>query len=559
MNILIIIPGFIPSTIIGILRPLAALERLGEINLRLQLYNISIMLKSDIEWCDVAVFCRNCEIKDLATLYELKRKKKKIVYEVDDNFEEIPLTTAVGFYHRSFFRLHVLRRFFSLSDITRVYSDRLLERAVSHGANPQIIRGYFDKSLIEGLTKNASDGLIRIAYPSGRFDDEELEEMIFSSMRALLQKYDGRVEFHLWRKSLPRQLVGVKGVVLNKSCRSYDEFVRSFFKAGFDIGIAPGVDTPFFHSKTNNKYREFGGCGVAGVYSNFLPYANSVTHEHTGLLVNNSKEKWVATIDRLINDSDLRTELVKNAQDDVFHNYSFDSSVESWRDCLNFLKVEENKSVPRWLPKLNQSSLFVHIALSAIDECGVNNRMEYLHSAFASIPNSSLISLSVEQYHESKNYDFTAGIVFLCRKSQLEVLTSLLIGNRFIIDISTYEDNLAEAIQRIHAVTSNTLTSFLCTYEQAKKYELVDCIQKGALLSGVHLSHIEHVFSLSGYPAAYLDLVERHVHFSLKQTVHSTSRLRATSNKVVTYYNRWKGRFQTVLMWVKWRLNLRQF
>ena len=112
MNVLIILPGFIPSSIIGILRPLTSLESHGEINLRARPSRTSLFLYSDIDWCDIAVFCRNCETSDLMTLYELKRKGKKVVYEIDDNFQEISLNTDIGVYHRVFFRQHTLKRFF---------------------------------------------------------------------------------------------------------------------------------------------------------------------------------------------------------------------------------------------------------------------------------------------------------------------------------------------------------------------------------------------------------------------------------------------------------------
>ena len=59
MNVLAILPGFIPSTIIGILKPLMNLERLREIKLRVRIHKLSFFISYDIDWCDVAVFCRN--------------------------------------------------------------------------------------------------------------------------------------------------------------------------------------------------------------------------------------------------------------------------------------------------------------------------------------------------------------------------------------------------------------------------------------------------------------------------------------------------------------------
>jgi hypothetical protein len=562
MNVLAILPGFIPSTIIGVLRPLADLERRNEIKFRLRLNNISILFSNDIDWCDVAVFCRNSEIIDLSILYKLKRAGKKIVYEIDDNFEEIPMDTHIGVYHRFFFRLHVLKRFFSLSDITRVYSDRLLQRAVAHGAYPQLIRSYFDKSIIDGLQRPASDGVVRVAYPTGRIDDEKLEEKIFSAVRMILQKYDGNVEFHLWRKSLPRQLSGVKGVVLKKGVRRYDNFIRSFFKTGFDIGLAPGMDVPFFHSKTNNKYREFGGCGIAGIYSNFPPYSNSVTHEHSGLLVGASAEEWASAIERLVLDDKLRARITNNAANDVYKNYSFESSIDSWRECLRLLK-DQKSELPEWIPSSKQWPLFAFINLDSANE-QKDSRHEYLLNGLSVISKCTLIKFeNISEYLSSPiRFNFAACIIFLANEKEMKDLTELLPTlTSAIIDTSTYSDNLDSALRHLQAAALGVPMTFLVASEQTKTSSLIPTMLNCVSVDIKKLSGFVNHFSLAGYPAAYLEIAERHIRFTSSQIVKSglRSRLSAVPHMVFNLYVRWKRQFDTVFMWIKWRLGFRQF
>ncbi len=564
MNVLAILPGFIPSTIIGVLRPLADLERRGEINLRLRLYNLSALIAYDINWCDVAVFCRNCEIQDIPVLYELKRKGKKVVYEIDDNFEEIPLTTEIGIYHRSFSRLHVLKRFFSLSDITRVYSDRLSQRAESHGARPQLIRSYFDNLIIQGLSRKESDGLIRVAYPTGRIDDAELEERIFAAVRMVLEKHTGKIEFHLWRKTLPRQLVGVKGVVLNKAVSGYEKFIRSFFQTGFDIGLAPGIDTPFFHSKTNNKYREFGGCGIAGIYSNFPPYSNSVTHEYTGLLAGNSTEEWVSAIERLVSDLLLRESIVKNAAVDVFRNYSFEAAVESWRECLRLLKDSKVK-LPQWIPSSEQwhhRHFFASVNLVPANKAE-DPRYEYMKLALGLIPGCTHVQFSspAEYLNWPTRRLFSASIFILSIKREIETLIMLLPqSSGAIVDMTAYTDDFDSAVRHLRAQASGTPLTFLVTNMHAKTFVSVSNMPDCLLVNEIEPLSIAQEFSLDGYPAAYLELAERHIRFSsIIMKSGRLARLRAIPNIIVYHYARWKGRFETVFMWIKWRMGFRQF
>lgn len=559
MNVLAVLPGFIPSTIIGVLRPLADLERQGEIKLRVRLSSLTILISHDINWCDVAVFCRNCEIKDLSVLYELKRKGKKIVYEIDDNFEEIPLTTYIGLHHRAFFRLHVLKRFFSLSEVTRVYSDRIFQRVVSHGGHPQVIRSYFDRSIVNGLSRRTPDGVTRIAYPTGRIDDDKLEETVFSAVRVILEKHAGKIEFHLWRSSVPRQLSGVSGVVLNKGVRSYEKFIQSFFQAGFDIGLAPGVDTPFFHSKTNNKYREFGGCGVAGIYSNFPPYTNSVTHEYSGLLVGGSTEEWVAAIERLMLDVKLRAWIVKNAAYDVRSNYSFESAVESWRECLRLLK-EFKSEVPEWIPLSKQRPLYAQVHLRSSNE--VDHRYEYLKLSIGALPMATLLHFnSASEYLKSPVRPFLAASIFIIsNKKELEPLSVLLPLQSFgaIVDLTTYGDDVGCAVSYLREVASGVPMTFLVTHEHTKASAIAtvqDCV-----LVANRFSPIAQEFSLEGYPAAYLELVERYIHLGQHEIrLGHHLRLSAVAHVIGDRYALWKGRFESVLMWMKLRFGFRRF
>ena len=557
MNVLAILPGFIPSTIIGILKPLANLEGRHEIKLRVRLHKLSFFSSYDIDWCDVAVFCRNCEVEDLSVLYELKKKRKKIVYEIDDNFEEIPLTTDIGIYHRCFFRLHTLKRFFELSDVTRVYSKRLLQRATTHGAHPQCVRGYFDESLLDGLSKRAFDDIIRIAYPTSRIDDQELENLIFTALKLVLLNHPGKIELHLWRKVLPKQLSGIKGVVLHRVTRSYERFIRSFYQSGFDIGIAPAIDNPFFHSKTNNKYREFGGCGIAGVYSNILPYSDSVIHQHTGLLVSNKPEEWATAIEHLVLNDDLRHEISKNAADDISHNYSFESSVESWRLCLFQLLQQKNES-PTWLFSQKQFPAFSFVQFRP-DKNKTNRRHEYLLLAANMIPNLLLEKfLSATSYLKSSYKNVVCASIFIVNNnSDLKALLVLLpVTSSAIIDIADYKDDLETLVSKLRYCASSLPISFIVSAKQANSSAVIQNWSGLVLVLEPQESFISHEFSLSGYPAAYLNLLEKHIHYAPFEMTSRTEKLIERATKL---YQVWKTHFESLTMLIKLRLGFRKF
>jgi hypothetical protein len=81
-------------------------------------------------------------------------------------------------------------------------------------------------------------------------------------------------------------------------------------------------DDLFHNSKTNNKFREYAACWIAGIYSNTSIYANYVENEKTGLLVANEEGGWYNAILMLMKDANLRQDIQMQARALVEREYS---------------------------------------------------------------------------------------------------------------------------------------------------------------------------------------------------------------------------------------------
>ena len=141
-----------------------------------------------------------------------------------------------------------------------------------------------------------------------------------------VSRYAGRVEVHFWGCRPPRPASGCPAAPPNIRhhgliCQ-YDRYLRRFSRAGFDIGLAPLPDDVFYRSKTNNKFREYGAAGIAGIYSHNDVYSHCVQHEVSGLLVANDTDHWHDAIERLIEDEALRTRIQQQARRYVREHYS---------------------------------------------------------------------------------------------------------------------------------------------------------------------------------------------------------------------------------------------
>lgn len=83
-------------------------------------------------------------------------------------------------------------------------------------------------------------------------------------------------------------------IPIPRTCRSYPEFVRwvrGIF-ATMDFAVAPLVDTPFNHAKSDLKFLEYAAAKLPCIASNVGPYAEVVKHGDTGLLAENTTAAW---------------------------------------------------------------------------------------------------------------------------------------------------------------------------------------------------------------------------------------------------------------------------
>lgn len=339
-RVLAILPAIIPSTIICVVKPLTQLHRVGHITTKITLESLASY--RNIEWADLVVFCRNTEPRYAHLLNFLLSRNIPLIYDIDDNFFELPFDSELGKYHRRPERLDMLDRYIKSANFIRVYSEPLLKKAQTINQNVEKVFGPIDLSLISSPTNNSNLNIIKIVYATSRYDDE-LATIFMPALKRVLNDYAGKVEAHFWGYK-PSGLNSLRGISYHNLISNYDRFLFKFSKAGFDIGLAPLKDDIFHKSKTNNKFREYGACRIAGVYSNVDVYSTCVTNGETGLLVSNESESWYKAIVRLIENSDLREKIKVQSQEYVRRHYSQEDFEKVWLNQIQ--RVLREKRMP---------------------------------------------------------------------------------------------------------------------------------------------------------------------------------------------------------------------
>jgi hypothetical protein len=217
-----------------------------------------------------------------------------------------------------------------------VWSRRLGEavRARLPGTRVEYLNPPFDTDKASALLASANGargdaGIVRIGYPTSR--RPAVAALLEAVVRHIAARFQGRVlfEFVGW---MPDGLADVRGVTLFQHMPDYEQYLAFKVSRRWDVGLAPLPGSAFDACKTSVKYREYGGCGIAGVYSNVPPYTDDVADGRTGLLVDNRVDAWVAALERLIESPEERRTIAANAKANVELNFSQRVSVQRWRE-----------------------------------------------------------------------------------------------------------------------------------------------------------------------------------------------------------------------------------
>jgi glycosyltransferase involved in cell wall biosynthesis len=331
-----IVPSTIASCQIGVLKPLSALARQQKIQLRSSLESRASL--NLVHWADMIVFCRNTEPAYAHLLSEALSTHKPIVFDLDDNFWDVPFDSdpELAQYHRLPLRIQQLEKYLEHATLIRVYSPDLKQIVLKYNNNVRLLKAGFDFSLVPRKAHKRGPGApVQLVYATSRIVDNQY--LLFAdALRQILQTYKDKVEMTIWGCQ-PADLVGLQGARFKPLISSYEKFLRVFASGNFDIGLAPLEDTPFHRSKTNTKFRDYGASRVAGIYSNVSVYSSCIDQNETGLLVDNTPESWFKGIARLIDDSSLRERIQENAYKKVYQEFRQEIVEKDWLEEIHEL------------------------------------------------------------------------------------------------------------------------------------------------------------------------------------------------------------------------------
>jgi GT2 family glycosyltransferase/glycosyltransferase involved in cell wall biosynthesis/Flp pilus assembly protein TadD len=385
LNILVITCNHGAVTQVRILSPFRELYQRHLIQYRVfTLQEEKEITHEDLEGVDIVIFQRI----DFQPLIEVLRYARRqgilTIYEIDDNlFELPPQNPGYRHYHKSEVR-KTIQCFLTESDYVTVSTPKLREYFQKYNANILTLPNQVDAQIYNYPHLKPSKQ-IRIGFAGTNTHQIDLAQVI-PALKRIQKKYKERVKL-VFINFIPQEFIGDPTVEFIPGMDFIPRYAKILADANLDIGIAPLRHNVFNRSKSDVKFLEYGISKIAGIYSKYDPYSQSVTDKQTGLLVETENpEEWYEKISLLIEDPTLRETLQLNAYNYVLNNRNFKDKAIDWFNLYQSLVKTKDSTKSVYLQNRSnaQNSAVTKIPLTSIIIL-TYNALEYTKKTINSI------------------------------------------------------------------------------------------------------------------------------------------------------------------------------
>lgn len=295
-----------------------------------------------------------------AQAYLAKERKKILIYDIDDNYLDVPESNPA---HEKFQKGKRARAMMSASfffaDALVASTEPLKERLESHFLE---VHGVKKKIYVIPNMNDVRDWNFKpapkhkdrvvIGYSGSNSHQDDLL-LVLPTINRLLSKYP-----NLWfeligaidKKNLGTYFKGFEPKNLDRvamlpATATFWEYPEYLSQQKWDIGIAPLVDTAFTRSKSHIKWMEYSMYNIPTVASRVYPYfmqiqgKRTIEDGKTGFLCR--PPEWEKTLEMLILDKELRERIGKQARESIVENWQYENSTIN--DTVNLMLKELKK------------------------------------------------------------------------------------------------------------------------------------------------------------------------------------------------------------------------
>ncbi len=318
-------------------------------------------LENDLFFLDIVIVERNVLDDDFTNLLIEKCKLLdiKLIYELDDDLINIDLSHPQ--YEKYSKASKTIVRIAENADELVVSTNYLKDKLSIYNDNITVIPNTLTEAWDKETTFQPKDSnLIKIGYmgTTTHKNDLKLVEEAIINVKEYFKNSNQEVVFEIIGGS-DEDLKYAQEISIPQEKRDYPNFVKWLKETvNWDLALAPIEDTPINNSKSELKYLEYTALNVPCIFSNLGPYKENIQDGITGLLAENNTKDWEEKIIKLIEDVNLRKNILTNAKRDVRENYLLNTSVVLWENILYKSKRNKNSILYKKVKEYNNFPFF---------------------------------------------------------------------------------------------------------------------------------------------------------------------------------------------------------
>lgn len=300
----------------------------------------SIFTQYDLVWIMHFVH----ELNASAQAFFAERLGKKLVYDLDDNYLDLPESNPVyEKFQKAKRDRSILSATLSFADALTVSTEPLKERMQAHMKNVYgidmpifVIPNMNDVRDWNFKPAPKHKDRIVIGYSGSNSHQDDLV-MVLPVINKLMTKYPNlwfeligaidKKKLDIYFKDFDKK--NLERIAMLPATPTFWEYPEYLSKQKWDIGIAPLVDTAFTRSKSHIKWLEYSMYQIPVVASRVYPYfmelcgRKTITDGETGFLCNTQAD-WESKLEKLILDKRLRKSIGKQAYDHIKENWQYE-------------------------------------------------------------------------------------------------------------------------------------------------------------------------------------------------------------------------------------------
>jgi hypothetical protein len=318
-RIMVTSEGRIPSVELGAIVPLSELQKQGLCEFR---YRDQLLLSpADIAWCDILFIVRGTSSLHVWAAQWAKKHERIVLGYWDDDFLSIPAyIRSYSYYSSQQIRTNI-GTLFRLTDAFFSPNARLAAKlSVLHGRDVKLLPGVLGTEALKAPTRG-THSLLTVGCASSLDLITILGSLIGPAIVGVARaKTNFRIHIIGPNPRFIRELL--VEARHTPYMPNYYDYLAFASQLGWDIGLAPQIDSEFTAHKFYNKLLEYTHIGCAGIYSKLEPYTLVIEDGVTGLLAENQVPAWEDAVLRLLKDPELRFKIASNAYEFVRNHHN---------------------------------------------------------------------------------------------------------------------------------------------------------------------------------------------------------------------------------------------